>query len=605
MADTTGPGVADDGQSPETLRALRNAAESQTAEDSWPGASAGNNQSVEASGTNQSVEASTEERASLASAAEAEAARATVNAWSANGNQVNARRYSLFTRENQILESIFGTKRGETAAYFTANMIGPADAWATTGEHRMSNGVTVKIVAGVLQFSTDVFMIDPTHTAQRLDIVSNAANAFHVGGDTQGVHLAQAASKIALQWTDDDFNIGRGDQDTIIGGLNILAAKLYPTHAAGIHELLGHACSGMDPWDISTPPGLARVLGGLANKFPGLGILSQNRLVLLMGRVSTISSTSNAALPASITPAVAPEARIGELYKDLAQASDLPSMRDQGIATDVIQSEGEGKFSRQDMEITLTVLAGNGAAAKRVGELLADRINGLCHTSINDTKGVLAKMASGKGEMAGVFKAAELVSGVKMDGPAAIMVLQTFPAVVDGIRGILWGGGVNKGEVTSMLNQFSSDVAGITDPHTTVLLELCLVESILRFDRKRTTGVKGTEVTRLAEAYMGTLKMHAFMGNLPTKVKDLGQKRASTSATTTKKMFTEENCRFCVDCHKGKCGPDEDTDPAGFAKFVCPRGKEHKRVGCTQQHEKGEYCWRGERCHFYHGNGHP
>ena len=110
MADTTGPGVADDGQSPETLRALRNAAEGQTAEDSWPGASAGNNQSVEASGTNQSVEASTEERASLASAAEAEAARATVNAWLANGNQVNARRYSLFTRENQILESIFALR---------------------------------------------------------------------------------------------------------------------------------------------------------------------------------------------------------------------------------------------------------------------------------------------------------------------------------------------------------------------------------------------------------------------------------------------------------------------------------------------------------------
>ena len=130
-----------------------------------------------------------------------------------------------------------------------------------------------------------------------------------------------------------------------------------------------------------------------------------------------------------------------------------------------------------------------------------------------------------------------------------------------------------------MLNQFSSDVAA---PRT-----------------------KGTEITRLAEAYMGTLKMHAFMGNLPTKIKDLGQKRASTSATTTKKMFTEENCRFCVDYHKGKCGPDEDDDPVAFAAHVCPKQKKHVRVGCNRPHQKGENCSRGPSCHFYHGNGHP
>ena len=92
---------------------------------------------------------------------------------------------------------------------------------------------------------------------------------------------------------------------------------------------------------------------------------------------------------------------------------------------------------------------------------------------------------------------------------------------------------------------------------------------------------------------------------LPTHLQLLAKKRMPATAQPTKKAFTEDDCHFCVDYHKGACGPDEDADPAGFAAQMCPRGKEHRRVPCKNKHNKGEVCARGPSFHFYHGYGKP
>ena len=79
--------------------------------------------------------------------------------------------------------------------------------------------------------------------------------------------------------------------------------------------------------------------------------------------------------------------------------------------------------------ITLSVLGGNSAAARRTSDLLTDMINGMLGISIDDPKGVLGELASGKGDLTAVVKAAELVSGVKVGGDATTVILQIFPQI--------------------------------------------------------------------------------------------------------------------------------------------------------------------------------
>ena len=155
-------------------------------------------------------------------------------------------------------------------------------------------------------------------------------------------------------------------------------------------------------------------MGGLANKFPGVGIPPRERFLLLMGRIPTVASTSQAPPISIAAPAASPVASGSILFDRIAPSSDLPSFLEEITASRLNQQRNDGAFSSEDEVVTLAVLGGNGAAAKRTSELLTDLISEMPGISIDDPKGVLGKHASGKGELAAVVKAAELVSGVKV-----------------------------------------------------------------------------------------------------------------------------------------------------------------------------------------------
>ena len=94
-----------------------------------------------------------------------------------------------------------------------------------------------------------------------------------------------------------------------------------------------------------------------------------------MGRIPTVASTSHAPPAANVAPAASPDASGSRHYEQIAPPSDLPSIWDERTAKRMLEAACDGEFSSDEEVVTLAVLGGNGATAKRMSELLADTIN--------------------------------------------------------------------------------------------------------------------------------------------------------------------------------------------------------------------------------------
>lgn len=602
MGDTTRPGDPAGDQTAELI-AVRNAAEAQTAEESWPGASARTNQSVEV----QELHVRETQREPSINGATTTPETETVE----EEGQRLLRRFSLFREGNQILSQMFMQSHGSKFIYHTAASLG-GSSWKEGGTRTLRNGSVINFTAGELTSEWDVFAIAENGEIRVLKVISGFTNELHRVGDWKGASFVQRAAGVAGSWEENDFIFSSEEQRLIIQACMAIAARLQPSRESVLNEIIGMACGGAGVSNLASQEGAARLLGGLAGLLPGVGVRNRQGWLDLMRNALIVAESTPAQIP-SVTRSEPPvTSGTSDLYKRVAAPSDLPSMHDTETAERTLNARLGEVVSKDDQSVLLAVLQSRGTAQRRASELFLRRIKQegqRLGNSLDNNEEILGRVVGGRAGIKGVIALAEAVSGVSMESDNATWLLHSVPALADCMRGIIWRGAVEPRYVSDLLLHFTKEHMGVVDDQTLVLLSLDIVAEIFKGDRTRIEGATDSEVDSIVQKHVVLLSKHAFGNRLPPHLKGflktLEKKRPAASTLPAKKTFSEDDCYWCVGYHKGTCGPNEDTDPAGFAAFVCPRGKDHKRVPCKLKHEKGEVCQRGVMCHFYHGYGNP
>ena len=130
---------------------------------------------------------------------------------------------------------------------------------------------------------------------------------------------------------------------------------------------------------------------------------------------------------------------------------------------------------------------------------------------------------------------------------------------------------------TSLVFRLTAALGGTADAQTTAVIILDTIAKCLNLDRGRLIEAMDEGVKKGVEAHADRLTMHAIADNLPARLKKWVNKRGWGGAESGPRKDPKgavqtlaDKWSWCSMYNRGKCGPDEDDDPEGFKKFVCP-----------------------------------